>query len=130
VAIFLPWIFGFSPPTGPNYTISLVATPNLIDLVVHCGYPILVAIPVALALGVAFVLIPQRGGKRGKVFLIASAFALTIVSSIIFVVQFGDILMWDGTAVSSSTIYAHGLRVIMVSSVFYLLSLLVTLAWD
>ncbi len=131
VAIFLPWVYAFSAPSGPHFEVTQVASPNLVDLVLHCGYPILVGVPAALMPGVAFVLLRQRGGNRLKVLLVGSAFVLSFVTSFVFgQIQFGTVLVWDGTPVSASIFLTHGYRVVMVSNAFYLLSLLTTLVWE
>jgi hypothetical protein len=127
VSIFLPWIYGFSAPSGPNYQITLVAAPDLFSLALHSGYGFLLAIPVGLALGIAFALTPVRTSKLLKVMMIGLAFVTCMVANFIFGLQYGSAigLVVDGNYVSYSITLGLGSRVLGLGNFLYLVSLFI-----
>jgi hypothetical protein len=129
IAIFVPWIYAFSPPTGPSQQISTVATPNLLDLVGHSNYGYLVMVPVALVFGIIYVGLPRRGKKGLRVAIIACAFALSLVGNFVFGTQFGSAvgLLLNGNYVSYSLSLGPGSRVMELGSAMYFITLFATL---
>ncbi|MGD0396331.1 MAG: hypothetical protein ABSB26_05395 [Nitrososphaerales archaeon] len=127
VAIFVPWIYGFSAPSGQSLQVSLVAAPDLVDLILHSNYVYLVGIPVGLAFGLGFALTSMRTRKLEKVILICLAFALCLFANFMFGLQFGSAidLVMDGKYVSYSITLGPGSRLVQVSSSLYFFSLFI-----
>jgi hypothetical protein len=131
-SMVLPWIYGFSAPSGPNEQITLVAAPDLFGLALHSGYGFLLAIPVGLALGLAFALTPVRTSKLLKVTMISLAFVVCMVANFIFGLQYGNAigLVVDGNYVSYSITLGLGSRVLGLGSFLYLVSLFIAVMAD
>ena len=131
-ALVVPWIYGLSPPTGPNHVVNVVASPNLFDLALHSDYGYLLLTPLGLIPGLAFVLLPKR--KRGPELLIMiSAFLLAFLPSFEFGIQFGGAfdLTMDGKVVSYALTLGPGSRVMEVgTALFFICFLIVLLSED
>jgi hypothetical protein len=128
IAIVVPWIYGLSPPTGPNHDVNVVASPNLFDLVFHSNYGYMVVIPLALIPGAAFALLPKR--KRGpEMLLILVAFLVSFVPSFEFGIQFGGAfdLVLNGSAVSYELVLGPGSRLMEVGTSLYFICFFIVL---
>jgi hypothetical protein len=132
VSIFLPWIYGFSAPSGPSNQITLVAAPDLFGLALHSGYGYLLAIPVGLAFGLAFALTPLRTRQLFKVAMIGAAFFVCLVTNFIFGLQYGNTigLVVDGNYVSYSITLGLGSRVLGLGNFLYLVPLFIAVVTD
>ena len=125
-SLFIPWIDAFSPPSGPDLKIILVASPNLFDLVLHSDYGSLVLMPMALVFGVLF-LAPKMRKRRGvRMAIITGALVLAFLGNFAFGIQYGGAigLVMDGQYVSYSISLGPGTRVAELSSAMYFLTLL------
>lgn len=125
VSMFVPWIYAFSPPSGPNGEISMVASPNLIDLVFHSNYGYLWTITLSVAGGILFLVVPARVGKVVRVPALAAALGLSSIPGFIFGLQYGAAfgLILDGSYVSYSITLGPGIRLIELSSGLFFLAL-------
>jgi hypothetical protein len=128
IAIVIPWIYGLSPPTGPNHDVNVVASPNLFDLVFHSNYGYLIFTPLSLIPGAAFALLPKR--MRGpEMLMILVAFLLAFVPSFEFGIQFGGAfdLVLNGSVVSYSLVLGPGPRLMEVGTALYFICFFIVL---
>ena len=132
VSLFVPWIDAYSPPSGPNLAITLVASPNLFDLVFHSNYGYLVLMPVGLVFGMLF-LVPRA--KKNRMFrgaMVTCALVLAFLGNFAFGTQFGAAigLIMNGSYVSYSITLGPGTRVAELTTAMYFLTLLAMIFTD
>jgi hypothetical protein len=128
IAMVVPWIYGLSPPTGPNQQVNVVAAPNLFDLFLHSNYGYLEFVPLCLIPGLAFALLPKR--RRGpELLIIASAFLLAFIPSFEFGIQFGGAfdLVLNGNVVSYALVLGPGSRLVEVGTALYFICFFIVL---
>lgn len=127
-SIFVPWIYGFSGPSGPSSQVTLVAAPDLFGVALHSGYGYLLVVPPALAFGLAFALTPVRTRKMLKLAAVGVAFVVCEVANFVFGLQFGSAigLVVDGSYVSYSVTLGLGSRLLGLGTFLYLVSLFIT----
>lgn len=126
IAIFVPWIYGFSPPINKNLDVLTIASPNLFDLALRSDYLYLLAVPAGAALGAAYALIPGLRWKWLEVSLTAMALLLIVVPVFAFGIQYENPtgLYLDGKFVAFTTTLGPGSRVTELSATAYLFALL------
>ena len=126
ISVFVPWIYGFSPPAGPSQAVTLVASPNMLDLILHSNYGYMVAIPFGILAGFAFALTPQTTGRALKTILILTAFVLCLGGSFVFGLQFGSAygLIMNGSYVSYNITFGPGSRLMELATTLYFFCLL------
>lgn len=125
-SIFVPWIYAFSAPSGPDLKVTQVAAPDLIDLVLRSNYEFLLLVPLGLVLGILFVVVSRGRGRGGRVVLIATSFVFSFLGMFAFGSQFGSSvgLLMDGQYVSYSLALGPGSRVMQIGVAMYFLSLI------
>ena len=132
IALFLPAIYGYSTPSGPNGYMTVAASPNFLQLAFESRFWYLSLILVGLLVGlVSFFRVGAFEGWKAPA-LVLAALLLTYVPSFVFGMDYTNNpqLYLNGKVVSFLTTAAPGGNVLSIGSLFYFGGLLLVFMRD